>query len=121
MKTIKLTKEDFSKKITDLDKNSNDWTYLGDKPALIDFYADWCSPCRMLAPILEELAEEYKDEIYIYKVDTEENKELTSIFNIRGIPTMIFSPVNNAPQMVQGALPRNELKRLIDEILLNSN
>lgn len=118
MKTIKLNKEEFSKKVTDLDKNPDEWKYLGDKPALIDFYADWCGPCRMLSPILDELAEEYKDEIYVYKVDTEHDKELASAFNIKGIPTIIFAPANNKPQKVQGALPKSELKRLINEILL---
>ncbi|MDR2083668.1 MAG: thioredoxin [Bacteroidales bacterium] len=118
MQTIKLTKDDFLKKVTNYEINPNEWKYLGDKPSLIDFYADWCGPCKSIAPVLEELAKEYKDEIYVYKVNTEEEKDLALAFNIRSIPTLIFAPLNDIPQMTQGALPKGELKRLIDEILL---
>ena len=82
MKTIELTKADFLKKVMDYETNPNEWKYLGDKPAIIDFYASWCGPCKMVAPILEELAEEYDGQIYIYKVNTEEEQELAGLFGI---------------------------------------
>ena len=118
MKTIKLNKADFLTKIINYETTPNAWNYLGDKPAIIDFYADWCGPCRMVAPILEELAEEYEDKIYIYKVDTEKEQELAGLFGIMSIPSILFIPMNGKPQMVQGALPKNELKKVIDDILL---
>ena len=93
MKTIHLTKEEFLKKVANYEANPTEWKYLGDKPCIIDFYADWCGPCKMVAPILDELAKEYSDKIYIYKVDTEAERELASAFGIRSIPTMIFIPM----------------------------
>ena len=118
MKTIKLNKAEFLKKVVDYETNPNEWKYLGDKPALIDFYADWCAPCRMVAPILEELAEEYSGKIYIYKVDTEKEQELAGFFGIRSIPSLLFIPMTGQPQMAMGALPKADLKRAIDEVLL---
>jgi len=118
MKTIYLTKKDFLSKITDYEKNPDEWKYLGDKPALIDFYADWCRPCKVIAPILEELATEYEGEIYIYKIDTEQEQELAALFGIRSIPSLLFIPMDGTPQMAQGALPKPQLKKAIDEILL---
>ncbi len=121
MKTIQLTAENFREKITDYHSNPNEWKYLGDKPALIDFYAVWCGPCKTVAPILEELAEEYKDDIYIYKIDTDEEEELSQLFGIRSIPSLLFIPMNGDPQMAQSALPKGDLKELIDTILLKSS
>lgn len=118
MKTINLTKADFLKNIMDFEANPNEWKYLGDKPALIDFYADWCGPCKAVAPILEELAEEYKDEVYIYKVNTEVEMELSAVFGIRSIPSLLFIPMNEQPQMAAGALPKEQLKEVIDSVLL---
>lgn len=118
MKPIEITKADFLTKIADYETNPQEWKYLGDKPALIDFYATWCGPCKRLAPVLEELAEEYADSIYIYKVDTDKERELSSIFGIQSIPTLIFIPMNGQPQISQGALPKADLKNLIDSILL---
>lgn len=118
MKTINLTKADFLKNIMDFEANPNEWKYLGDKPALIDFYADWCGPCKAVAPILEELAEEYKDEVYIYKVNTEVEMELSAVFGIRSIPSLLFIPLNEQPQMAAGALPKEQLKEVIDSVLL---
>lgn len=120
MKTIQLTKDDFLVKIADYENSPQEWKYLGDKPALIDFYADWCGPCKMIAPVLEELAAEYEDKIYIYKVNTEIEQELAAAFGIRSIPSLLFIPTDEAPQMAQGALPKNELKRVIDDLLLSS-
>ena len=119
MKTIHLTKADFLAKVANYESNPNDWKYLGDKPALIDFYADWCGPCKAIAPILEELAAEYGNEIYIYKIDTEQEQELAAVFGIRSIPSLLFVPMNGKPQMAQGALPKPDLKKAIDEVLLN--
>ena len=121
MKTIHLTKSEFLTKVVDYEKNPKEWKYLGDKPAIIDFYASWCGPCKMLAPVLEELAAEYGDSIYIYKIDTEQEQELAAAFNIRSIPTLLFVPMSGAPQLAQGALPKATLKDAIDKVLLNKN
>jgi len=120
MKTIKLNKADFLVKIVNYETTPNEWKYLGDKPAIIDFYADWCGPCRMVSPLLEELADEYSGKIYIYKIDTDKEQELAGLFGIRSIPSILFIPMNGQPQMSQGALPKSELKRAIDDFLLAS-
>jgi len=117
-KTIHLTKADFLEKVVNYEKNPATWEYLGDKPCLIDFYASWCGPCKMIAPILEELAEEYDGQIYIYKVDTEKELELAAAFGIRSLPTLLFCPIGEAPQLAQGALPKAAFKQAIDEVLL---
>lgn len=119
MKTIALTKDGFLTKVADYEKNPSEWKYLGDKPALIDFYASWCGPCKALAPVLEELAAEYGDSIYIYKVNTEEEQELAAVFGIRSIPTLLFIPMDGKPQLAQGALPKASLKEAIDKVMLN--
>ena len=94
---------------------------LSDKGrVLVDFYADWCGPCKMIAPILEELAAEYEDQIYIYKIDTEAEQELAAAFGIRSIPTLLFVPMGEAPQMAQGALPKDAFKQAINEVLLKN-
>ena len=118
MKTIAMTKADFLKKVADYEKNSQEGKYLGDKPALIDFYASWCGPCKALAPVLEELAAEYGDQIYIYKINTEEEQELAAAFGIRSIPTLLFIPLEGKPQMAQGAMPKDSLKEAIDKVML---
>ena len=118
MKTIHLTKDEFLKKVANYEANPTEWKYLGDKPCIIDFYADWCGPCKMVAPILDELAKEYTDKIYIYKVDTEAEQELARACGIRSIPTLLFCPMNEAPQMAQGALPKASFKDAIDKVLL---
>lgn len=117
-KTIHLTRSEFLTKVSNYEQNSQKWEYLGDKPCIIDFYADWCSPCKMIAPILEELAEEYDGQIYIYKINTEKEQQLAADFGIRSIPTLLFCPMGEAPQMVQGALPKDSFKKAIDEVLL---
>ena len=111
-----LTKETFKDKIFDFEKNK-EWKFKGDKPCMIDFYANWCQPCKMVAPILEELAEEYKDKITIYKVDTEDQQELSAMFGIRSIPSLLFIPMNGEPQMAQGALPKDSFQKAIKDIL----
>jgi thioredoxin len=117
MATTMLTAEEFKTKVFDYTKNDT-WQFEGDKPAIIDFYADWCGPCKMVAPILEELSIEYEGKLDIYKVDTEVEQELSAVFGIRSIPSMLFIPVNEQPKMQAGALPKNVLKEVIDKELL---
>lgn len=112
-----LTKETFIEKVFDFEKNQ-EWKFEGKLPCIIDFYADWCGPCKMVAPILEELSKEYEGKINIYKVDTEDQQELAAAFGIRSIPSMLFCPAEGQPQMTQGALPKPSLKQAIDEVLL---
>lgn len=118
MKPIHLTKSEFLAKVANYEKSPENWTYLGDKPCIIDFYASWCGPCKMIAPVLEELAKEYEGEIYIYKIDTEAERELAADFGIRSIPTLLFCPIGENPQMAQGAMPKDTFIKIIDEVLL---
>lgn len=118
MTTIELTKADFLKKVADFETNPDEWKYLGDKPAIVDFYASWCGPCKMVAPILEELAAEYGDRIIIYKVNTEKEQELAGAFGIRSIPSLLFIPMEGQPQMAVGAMSKADFKKAIDEVLL---
>lgn len=111
-----LTKQLFKEKVFDWEKNK-EWKFEGDKPAVIDFYADWCGPCKMVAPILEELSEEYDGKIDIYKVNTEQEKELSSIFGIQSIPSLLFVPKEGEPQMAMGALPKETFKKAFKEVL----
>lgn len=115
--TTALTLETFKTKVFNFELNK-EWKFEGDKPCLIDFWAEWCGPCRMIAPILEELSEEYKDQINIYKVNTETEQELAAMFGIRSIPSLLFVPMNGKPQMAAGALPKQVLKEIIDKELL---
>jgi len=117
--TEHLTKATFLEKVFDYEKNK-EWKYQGDTPCLIDFYADWCGPCKMVAPVLEELSDEYAGKVKIYKIDTEAEQELAAVFGIRSIPSLLFVPKDEQPQMAQGALPKNALKQAIDEILLKN-
>ena len=118
VKVTHLTKADFLAKVMNYEKNPTEWIYLGDKPCLIDFYASWCGPCKRLAPVLDELAQEYAGEIYIYKIDTEKERELAAVFGVRSIPTLLFCPMGENPQIAQGALPKEQLKEAIDKVLL---
>ncbi|MBC7126575.1 MAG: thioredoxin [Bacteroidales bacterium] len=111
-----LTAETFKQKVFDYEKN-NEWKFEGDKPAIIDFYADWCGPCKMVAPILEELAKEYEGKLNIYKVDTEAEQELAAVFGIRSIPSLLFIPLNDQPQMAMGALPKDTFKKAFKDVL----
>jgi len=114
-----LTKETFLKKVFNFEQNK-EWKFEGELPCLIDFYADWCQPCKMVAPILEELAEEYKGKINIYKIDTEAERELAGAFGIRSIPSILFVPKDGQPQMSQGALPKESFKEVIEDVLLSA-
>lgn len=118
MGTIHLTKAEFLAKVANYEANPTEWKYLGDKPCIIDFYADWCAPCKTIAPILEDLAKEYDGQIYIYKINTEEEQELAAAFGIRSIPTILFCPMGENPQMAQGAMPKDAFKQAIEEVLL---
>jgi thioredoxin len=113
-----LTKQTFFEKVFNYEKNQ-EWKFEGELPCIIDFYADWCQPCKIVAPILEELAEEYKGKINIYKVDTEAEVELAGAFGIRSIPSMLFCPKDGQPQMAVGALPKETLIQAINEVLLS--
>jgi thioredoxin len=116
MTTIQMTTQDFKDKVFNYD-TEKDWKYQGSLPAIIDFYADWCGPCKMVAPVLEELAEEYKDRLLIYKVDTDAEQELSAVFGIRSIPTLLFIDANGEPMLQPGALPKHVLKKVIEEKL----
>ncbi len=118
MKTIKLTKDEFLTRVANYKESPDEWKYLGDKPAIVDFYASWCGPCKAIAPILEELAVEYSGKIYIYKVNTEEEEELASVFDIRNIPSLLFVPMYGTPQMARGAMPKSAFKDAINRVLL---
>ena len=116
-----LTTEEFKKKIfdyTQLSEDNQEFKYTGNKPCIIDFYAEWCQPCKILTPILEELSEEYEN-IDIWKVNTENEMELSQIFGIKSIPTMLLIPTEGQPQMTSGALPKDAIIGAIDEVLLN--
>jgi thioredoxin len=115
--TQHLTKSDFLEKIFNFEQNK-EWKYEGELPAIIDFYADWCGPCKIVAPVLEELSTEYEGKINIYKVDTESEQELAAAFGIRSIPSLLFIPADGQPQMAQGALPKDALKEAIANVLL---
>lgn len=116
---IQLTKAMFLEKVYNYEKNPKEWVFEGDKPCIIDFYADWCKPCKMVAPIMAELAEKYKGQITIYKINTDEERELAQLFGIRSIPTMYFCPADGRPQMTQGAMDKATYEKIISEVLLN--
>lgn len=118
MATIHLTAEKFKKDIFDY-TTEKEWKFKGEVPAIIDFYADWCGPCKMVAPVLEELSNEYDGKINIYKVDTEIEQELSAIFRIRSIPSILFIPKDKQPMMQAGAIPKHMLKEIINEKLIN--
>lgn len=118
MNTVQLTTEAFKQDIFDYTQEK-EWKYKGTKPAIIDFYADWCGPCKMVAPVLEELASEYKD-LTIYKVDTEVEQELAAVFGIQSIPTFLFIPMEGLPMLQPGALPKKAFQQVIAEHLLPS-
>jgi thioredoxin 1 len=111
-----LTKESFKTKVFDFEAGK-EWKFAGTKPAIIDFYADWCAPCRMVAPLLEELKEEYGDKLDIFKINTENERELAAMFGIQSIPSLLFIPTEGQPQMAMGALPKETFKKAIADVL----
>ena len=111
-----LTKEKFLNRIFNYEKN-REWKFEGDKPCIIDFYADWCAPCKMVSPVLEELARDYNGQLDVYKINTEEELELASAFGIRSIPSFLFVPVEGQPQMAMGALPKEIFVKAFKDVL----
>lgn len=114
-----LTNQTFKEKIFNYEENK-EWKYEGELPCIIDFYADWCGPCKMVSPILESLSEEYNGQINIYKIDTDKEAELSSLFGIRSIPSLLFVPRNGTPRMAMGAMPKESFVKLIKDVLLNT-
>ncbi len=117
MPTKTLNTEEFKSLVFDFE-NESEWKFKGERPAIIDFYADWCGPCKTIAPILEELSDDFEGSVDIYKIDTEAEQELSAAFAIRSIPSMLFIPMNKQPMMQAGALPKNILEKVINEELL---
>ena len=110
-----LTKQTFLEKVFDYE-NNKEWKYNGSRPCIIDFYADWCGPCKMLSPIMEELAKTYEGKVDIFKINTEEEQELSAVFGIRSIPSVLFVPVDGQPQMSVGAMPKEGYIDAIDKV-----
>lgn len=117
MGAISLTKAEFIKKVANYETDGTEWKYLGDKPAVIDFYADWCGPCRSMAPLIEDAAKEFEGKVYVYKVNVDNEQELASVFRVQSIPTFIFIPMSGAPQKVVGGMSKEDLTTRINEIL----
>ncbi len=117
-KVVHLSQEVFRELVWDYKKSAGNWVFEGDIPVIVDFYADWCRPCRALAPTMDELAAEYKGKIRIYKINTDENKELSGLMGISSIPALLFVPKSGKPSFSLGALPKDRLKSMIDESLL---
>ena len=114
-----MTTEQFKAQVFDY-KNNKDWVYKGDKPCVIDFYTTWCGPCKRLAPIMEELSEQYCDEVVFYKADTEREQELAYVFGINSIPQVLYIPKNGKPLMLKGLYPKEEIVKIIEEFLLKN-
>ena len=113
-----LTKETFKQKVWNYEKNPQEWIYEGSEPAIIDFYADWCKPCKMVAPILEEISKDYAGKVKVYKIDTEDQKELAAVFQVRSIPTFLYIPAQGQPQMDRGFKDKAAFEKIISDILL---
>lgn len=116
---VHLTTQEFKEKVFNYEKEK-DWKYEGSLPAIVDFYADWCAPCKMVAPVLEDLAREYAGKITVYKVNTENEQELASVFGIQSIPTLLFIPKEGQPQAAMGALPKQTFEKVIRDVLLKN-
>jgi len=116
-----LTYDSFKEKVWDFEKNPQEWVYKGDIPCVIDFYADWCKPCKMVAPIMDDLAKTYDGKVKIYKIDTDKEKKLAGVFGIRSIPSVLFSPMEGRPMMQTGALQKADYIKIIEDELLNKN
>ncbi len=120
-KVIYLTSAEFKEKVFNWEKSPDTWVFEGERPCVVDFYADWCKPCRIVAPIMEELALKYQGKVTIYKVNTDKEKEVASAFGIRSIPSVLFCPMKGKPQMATGALPKDSYIKVIEEFLLGNN
>lgn len=113
-----LTTSDFKKKVMDYEKHPEEWVFVGSRPAIIDFYATWCRPCKMTAPVVEELAKDYQGKIDFYKVDIDKEQELATIFGIQSIPTFLFIPVKGQPTAQMGAMEKEDFEKIIKQVLL---
>lgn len=111
-----LTKETFKEKVFNYEEKK-EWDYEGNLPCIIDFYADWCMPCKMIAPVLDEISEEYKDKLHVYKINTEKEQELAAAFGVQSIPSLLFVPTEGQPQMATGALPKESLEQAMKDVL----
>lgn len=114
---VHLTAANFKQLVWDYTKNPQEWSYKGDQPCIIDFYADWCRPCKMIAPIMVELSKEYKGKVRIYKINTDEQRELAKLFNVSSIPAVLFVPKNGKPQMAVGAMQKASYVEAIQQVL----
>ena len=117
---VTLTNATFISKVFDYENNATEWKYKGDKPCIIDFYADWCGPCKKIAPVLKELAQQYNGQLIVYKINVDNEKALASAFGIQSIPTLLFVPVKGTPQIAQGALSKEQLEGVINDFLLTN-
>ena len=117
-KVIHINYAEFNQKVANV--NASDWKFIGDKPCVLDFYASWCGPCRMISPYLDDLAKEYKDQINIYKINVDEERELGRMFGATSIPLLVFIPQNGQPQMARGAMSKSELKNAIETVVLQN-
>ncbi len=115
-----LTYETFLEKVWNFEENPEEWVYKGEIPCVIDFYADWCKPCRMVAPIMDDLAKDYDGKVKIYKIDVDKEKRLAQVFQVRSIPAVLFSPKQGKPMMQAGALPKDQYIRIIEDNLLKA-
>jgi len=120
IKIMELTKEEFIKRVYNYEANPNEWKYEGDKPCIVDFHATWCAPCKMIAPSLEEINQEYNGDLYIYKVDVDKTPELAAIFGVRSVPTLLWIPMSGKPSISQGALPKSQLDSIVKSTLLKT-
>jgi len=111
-----INTDEFKKLVFDFDKNEQ-WKFEGKVPAIIDFYAEWCGPCKMLGPVLEEVEKEYAGKLDVYKVDIDKEPDLAARFNVQSVPSLLFAPLGDSPRMAVGALPKKELLRVIGEEL----
>ena len=118
MNVIHLTETDFLHRVADYRAPHAEWHYRGDRPAIVDFYAEWCGPCRALSPILEEIASVYKDELHVYKVNVDQCEALADAYDVRSIPTTLFIPQEGYPVKMVGAISKREIERQIREVLL---
>jgi thioredoxin len=118
METIHLTKAEFLKRVCNYEANPNEWKYEGTVPCIVDFYATWCGPCKMLSPTLQELAKEYDGKIVVYKIDVDQEQDLASAFGVQSIPTLLWVPMKGNPTVTRGAMMKNDLKKMIDQTLL---
>ena len=121
IEVVALNKADFLKKVYNYEANPNDWKFEGSRPAIVDFYATWCGPCKVMHPILEELSKEYSGKVDIYQIDVDKEQDLAAAFGIRSIPTLLMIPMKEEPRIMQGAMPKDQLKKAIDEFLLKQN